>query len=49
MLINFFEKLLCEKRENMNAFWKGNKMKGMNKESLQSGKDEYASKDYIAT
>ena len=35
ILINFFEKLCFEKRENINVFfWKGNKAKGGNKDAL---------------
>ena len=32
--MNFFEKLCFEKRENINVFWKGTKMKGGNKDQL---------------
>ena len=34
ILMNFFEKLCFEKRENINVFWKGNKTKGGNKDAL---------------
>ena len=34
ILMNFFEKLSFEKRENINVFWKGNKVKGGNKNAL---------------
>ena len=34
ILMNFFEKLCSEKRENINVFWKGNKTKGGNKDAL---------------
>ena len=47
ILMNFFEKLFFEKRENIKIFWKENKMKGGNKDALQSGRDRYASKNYI--
>ena len=33
-LINFFKKLCFEKSENIYVFWKGNKMKGSNKDAL---------------
>ena len=49
ILMNFFEKLFCEKRENINVFWKENKMKGVNKDALQSGADKYTTKNYITT
>ena len=32
--MNFFEKLCFEKRGNINVFWKGNKTKGGNKDTL---------------
>ena len=47
--MNFFEKLYWEKRENINVFWKENKMKGVNKDALQSGADKYTTKNYITT
>ena len=34
ILLNFFEKLYFEKRENINVFWKGNRTKGGNKNAL---------------
>ena len=34
ILMNFFKKLCFEKRENINVFWKGHKMKGANKDTL---------------
>ena len=34
ILMNFFEKLCFEKRENYNVLWKGNKMKGGNKDAF---------------
>ena len=34
ILMNFFEKLCFEKRENINVFWKGNKTKSGNKDAL---------------
>ena len=34
ILMNFSEKLLFEKRESINVFWKGNKTKGGNKDAL---------------
>ena len=30
----FFRKIMFEKRENINVFWKGNKTKGGNKDAL---------------
>ena len=30
ILMNFFEKYVLEKGENINVFWKGKKMKGGN-------------------
>ena len=45
--MNFFEKICFEKRENINVFWKGNKMKGGNQDALQSDKDRYTAKNYI--
>ena len=47
--MNFFENLYWEKRENINVFWKENKMKGVNKDALQSGKDKFTTKKYIIT
>ena len=47
--IIFFEKLFLEKTENINVFWNGNKMKGSNKDALQSGRDRYTAKNYITT
>ena len=44
ILTNFFEKLCFEKRKNINAFWKGNKTKGDNKDALQSYRDRYTAK-----
>ena len=35
--------------ENIDVFWKGNKMKGGNKYSLQSRRDRYITKKYITT
>ena len=32
--IFFFEKLCFEKKESINVFWKGNKMRGGNKDAL---------------
>ena len=46
--MNFFEKLCFEKRENVNAFRKGNKTEG-NKDALKSGRDRYTAKNYITT
>ena len=43
-LMNFFEKLCFEKRENINVFWKGNKTKGGNKDALQSAEIDVPSK-----
>ena len=37
----FSKKLFIEKRENINFFWKGNKMKGGYEDALQSGRDRY--------
>ena len=34
ILMNFFEKLCFEKRENINVFWKGNRAKDGNKDAL---------------
>ena len=34
ILMNFFEKLCFEIRENFNVFWKGNKTKGDNKDAF---------------
>ena len=34
ILMNFFEKLCFEKRENFTLFWKENKTKGGNKNAL---------------
>ena len=34
ILMNFFEKLWFEKRENINVFWKRNEMNGVNKDAL---------------
>ena len=47
--MNFFEKLFFEEREIINVFWKGNKMKGGNKDALQSGRDKYIVKSIITT
>ena len=48
--MNFFEKLCFEKRENINLFWKGNKMKGgKNKGALLSGRDMHTAKNFITT
>ena len=40
ILMNFFEKIYWEKRENIIVFWKENKMKSVNKGALQSGGDK---------
>ena len=45
--MNFFEKILFEKRENIHIFWKGNKMKGGNKDALLSDRDRHSAKNYI--
>ena len=45
----FFEKICFEKRENTNAFSKGNKTKGDNKDALLSGRDRYTAKKFIKT
>ena len=34
IVMNCFEKLVFEKRENINVFWKGNKTEGGNKDAL---------------
>ena len=34
MLMNFFEKIFFERRENINVSWKGNKTNGGNKGAL---------------
>ena len=44
----FFRKIMFrKKKENINVFWKGNKMKGGNKDALQSGRDRQTAKNYI--
>ena len=45
----FFRKIMFGKKENINVFWQGNKMKGGNKDALQSDIDKYTSKNYITT
>ena len=45
--MNFLEKLICEKRENIKVFWTGNKMKGVNKDTLQSGRDRYTANSAV--
>ena len=45
----FFGKLCFEIRENINVFWKGNKMKGGNKDALLSGRDAYTTKNLCHT
>ena len=49
ILMNFFEILCFEKRENINVFWKGNKMKDGNKDALQSFRVKYTAKNYSTT
>ena len=39
ILMNFIEKICFKKRESINIFEKGNKMKGGNKDALLSGRD----------
>ena len=45
--MNFIGKSCFENRENVNAFWKGNKMKGGNKDALLSGRVKHIAKNYI--
>ena len=44
-----FFKLFFEKGENIDVFWKENKMKRGNKDTLLSGRDRYTAKNYITT
>ena len=45
----FSKKIFFEKRENIYDFWKENKMKGGNKDTLLSGRDRYTAENYITT
>ena len=46
---SYFFKYFFLKRENINDFRKGNKMKGGNKDALLSGRDRHIAKNYITT
>ena len=45
----FLKNYFLKKGENFNVFWKGNKMKGGNKDVLKLGRDKYTTKNYITT
>ena len=45
----FLKNYFFAKRENINDFWKGNKMNGDNKNALQSGRDRYTTKNNVPT
>ena len=45
----FLKKVFFETRENIYDFWKENKMKGGKKDTLLSGRDRYAAKNFIIT
>ena len=47
--IEFFLKNYLLRKGKILIFWKGNKMKGGNKDALQSGRDRCTAKNYIAT
>ena len=47
--MNFIEKLFCEKWENINVFWKRNKMKSGNKDALLPDRNTHTAKSYITT
>ena len=45
--IEFFSKIYFLRKGKILIFWKGNKIKGVNKDALQSGRDKYTIKNYI--
>ena len=47
--IEFFLKNYFFRKRKIIFFSKGNKMKGGNKDALQSGRDRYTAKNYITT
>ena len=47
--IGFFSKNFVLRKGKMLIFWKGNKMKGGNKDAVQSDIDRYTAKNYITT
>ena len=45
--VDFFLKNYLLIKGKIYFFWKGSKMKGGNKDALQSGRDRYSAKNYI--